>query len=764
ELPIDRPRSTARTFRGAIHSLTLPKPLFETLKTPSHREGVTLFMTLLAAFKTLLCRCTGQEDIIVGSPTANRNRAELEDLIGFFINTLVLRTDLSGNPTFRDLLGRVRKATLEAYEYQDLPFEQLVEELHLERDLSRTPLVQAAFSLQSTTTTAVPELGDLTLIPLELDVATTKNDLTLFMSEGPAGLAGAFVYDTDLFDATTITRMAGYFHSLLEAVAADPGQRIWDLSPSPGQLLFPAKPANTQNDKFGDTCNNLSRNQLLIWTGQKLQPDVPLYNMVHTFTISGAVEPSHLQNAFQTLLNSSDTLRTVIEEIDGIPQQRVVATYPYSVECLDFSQAAEPQAVLRAWTTERSQLRFDLAQRLFDTALIKIADQEYLWYLNVHHLITDGWSAGLIYRRVAEFYERSRRGELEEKVELPSYQDYLEYEREYRRSMRFRQVESYWKNKLAEAIEPISFYGKSPIKQTTRVERVSYDLGYERSQRLRALAAEKDIYVTAETSMFNLFAAVLITYLYRVSGNRRLSLGIPFHNRETKAFKETIGLFMEVCPLHLTIEDEDSFLTVIKKVRAETFETLQHRYYFVANPQANKAYDVMLNYHTATYAGFGGAAVKAKWEHTGHENDSLALQVYNGGAGGSIELEFDFHCNMFERGERDQAIGHFLRVMDALLEDRAQRIGGVRLLSGEEERQVLEEYNGTEEEYAEEETIAQLIEEEAEKRPDKTAVVYGGQALSYGEMNRRANQLAHHLQGLGVGPEVRVGLCLRRSL
>jgi len=766
ELPTDRPRPAIRTFRGARQSVTLPNPLYETLKTLSYREGVTLFMTLLAAFKILLCRCTGQDDIIVGSPTANRNRAELESLIGFFVNILVLRTDLSDNPTFRELLERVRKATLEASEYQDLPFEQLVEELHLERDLNRMPLVQAAFSLQSAATTVL-ELPNLTLSPLELDVATTKTDLTLFMSEGPAGLKGVFEYDTDLFDATTIARMAGHFQSLLDAAAADPGQRIRDLAPSPGQLLFPVKTAKTQDDKFGDIYehSNLTKNQLLIWAGQKLQPDVPLYNMVHTFTLSGGIDPEHFQKAFQTLVNSSDALRTVIHEIDGVPQQRVITNSTYTVEYFDFSQASEPQASLQTWVRERSQVPFDLENRLFDCVLIKISDQEFLWYLNVHHMIADGWSHSLIVRRISEFYERSLKGELEEKAELPSFQDYIDYEREYRSSPRYRQVESYWKHKLAETIEPIAFYGRRPIKQTTRVHRVSCDLGFERSQKLRALAVEKDIFaMTPDASLFNIFTVLLLTYLYRISGNRRLSLGIPFHNRDSKAFKETIGLFMEVCPLHITIEDEDTFLSLIKKMTVETFETLQHRYYFIANPHYNKAYDVILNYHTVSFPGFHGAPVKAKWVHSGHENDSLALQVNNLGSSGSFVLDFDFHCDIFDAGQRDQTIRHFLQGLDAFLEDRTQTLDCVKLLSAEEEHHILIEFNRTEEAFPEDQTIAQLFEAQAEKTPDKPAVVFEGQSLTYAELNSQANQLAHHLQALGVGPEIRVGLCMKRSL
>jgi non-ribosomal peptide synthetase component F len=147
ELPTDRPRPPVQTYRGASQYSELSATLTEKINALSKQEGVTLFMTLLAVFKVLLYRLTGQEDIVVGSPVANRNHSEIEGLIGFFINTLVLRTNLSGNPTFRQLLNRIREVTLGAYAHQDLPFEKLVEELQPERDLGRSPLFQIFFNM-----------------------------------------------------------------------------------------------------------------------------------------------------------------------------------------------------------------------------------------------------------------------------------------------------------------------------------------------------------------------------------------------------------------------------------------------------------------------------------------------------------------------------------------------------------------------------------------------------------------------------------------
>ena len=185
-------------------------------------------MTLLAAFQTLLYRYTGQEDICIGSPIANRNRSETEGLIGFFVNTLVLRTDMSENPSFQELLGRVREVALGAYAHQDLPFEQLVEALQPERSLSHQPLFQVMFALQNAPMPAL-ELPDLTLSSLKIDSGTAKFDLTLSMEDTEQGLVGSLEYNTDLFDAATITRILKHFQTLLEGIVANPEQRLLAL-------------------------------------------------------------------------------------------------------------------------------------------------------------------------------------------------------------------------------------------------------------------------------------------------------------------------------------------------------------------------------------------------------------------------------------------------------------------------------------------------------------------------------------------------------
>ncbi len=229
DLPTDRKRPSFQTTHGAHLAVRFSKELTDAINGLAGGENVTLFMTLLAAFQTLLFRYTHQDAIAVGSPIANRNQTETENLIGFFVNTLVLKSDLSGNPTFRKVLQRVKEVTLGAYAHQDVPFEKLVDALQPNRDTSHTPLFQVMFLLQNLTGTRLPFKG-VEFEQLDIETNTSNFDLTLVLEEHRGQLVGSFEYNTDLFNESTIRRMSTHLELLLEAVVRDPDASISDYS------------------------------------------------------------------------------------------------------------------------------------------------------------------------------------------------------------------------------------------------------------------------------------------------------------------------------------------------------------------------------------------------------------------------------------------------------------------------------------------------------------------------------------------------------
>ena len=230
QLPTYRPRSSVQTYRGANQSFLLPKNLIESLQAIAQKAETTLFMALLSTFKILLYYYSEQEDIIVGSPIANRNRVEVEGLIGFFINTLALRTNLSGNPSFLEILRRVRKVVSEAFDHQDLPFEKLVAELDLERNLDSSPLFRVWFVLLNIISMPALELPGLTVNTLESKTGGIRHDLKLSLAETSEGIKGFFEYKTDLFEASTITQMSEFFELVLSTVVQQPDIQLSELA------------------------------------------------------------------------------------------------------------------------------------------------------------------------------------------------------------------------------------------------------------------------------------------------------------------------------------------------------------------------------------------------------------------------------------------------------------------------------------------------------------------------------------------------------
>jgi amino acid adenylation domain-containing protein len=256
QLPTDRPRPAVQTFRGTSQTMMLSQRTAEGLRELSQHHGATLFMTVLAAFNVLLYRYTGQDDLLVGTPIANRNRGETEQLLGFFGNTLVLRTDLSGDPTFLDLLARVRETALGAYAHQDLPFESLVDELQPKRDMSRTPLFQIMFVFENAEASPTLALANLALSHVETTMGAAKFDLTFGVSETEQGMLVSMEYNTDLFEDATIKRMLAHYKLLVEGVIANPEQHIATLPLLTGRerrrLL--AERSKTVAESSGEAC------------------------------------------------------------------------------------------------------------------------------------------------------------------------------------------------------------------------------------------------------------------------------------------------------------------------------------------------------------------------------------------------------------------------------------------------------------------------------------------------------------------------------
>jgi amino acid adenylation domain-containing protein len=769
------------------YGIKIPEITMTALQSFARQHRLMLNTLVQGAWALLLSGYSGTDDVVFGTIVAGRppDLEGVESMVGVFINTLPVRVRVSADDSLVAWLKRLQTQQVDARQFEYSPLTQVQRWSQVP---AGQPLFESllAFENYPSELSAVRPDGRLQVHNIRSGMGRSysrpQTNYPLSVGVIPASeLVVGIGYDCRRFDAATIARLARDFHTILERIVTNANQPLSAVLPSPKHTVSVGTSKEPQADKLDAVFarSNLTRNQLLFWAAQKLRPTMPVYNMAINFILSGQIEPKAFQKAFQTLINSSDALRIVIEETDGIPQQRILPTLAVEMEYIDFSSADDPRRQLDAWVERRSRRPLNFQERLFDAALIRVAEKTFVWYLSFHQIISDIWSASLIFQNVLRLYKQCLEGELPETVELLPFEQYIAYEREYQQSPRYLKDEAYWSQKLAAPLEPMSYYGTTPAQPTTWVQRVPLDLGAERTARLKALAADQEISLgTPHLSLFNVFSTLLLVYLHRLSGQRRLSLRTPFHNRRSKAFRETIGLFMQMVPVHMVIEPEDTFLSLLKKAAKETIETFEHGQYIIKDPlhltSHHAIVNYMLNYHTVIFedamtpGGFTDLSVAgAEWVHTGYGDEPLTLQITGSedkrstGAE-SILLLFDFDCEIFSEDQRRQATEHFLQVVDAFLDDYRQPVNRVCLLTPAEKQSLLGGLNRTETRFPTDQTVTELFEAQVERTPDRIAIVYEDQALTYAQLNARANQWAHHLRHLGVGPETLVALMMNR--
>ena len=510
--------------------------------------------------------------------------------------------------------------------------------------------------------------------------------------------------------------------------------------------------------------SNLPPRQLQVWIAQKLLSNQAVYNLPIALTISGNIDPVCFQRAFQTLINSSDALRMIFEEVRGIPIRRVIPELGYDLPFLDFSTRPDATAAAQSWLRENAIKTFDLERRLFDAALLKVSADEFIWYLNMHHLISDAWSVQLIYQCIARLYALAIGGDLPNKIALNSFEAVAPSEDRAEHSARATKAKAYWKQKLSGDCDPLRFYGTAANKAGTSVTRKVYDLGRERSEKLKRVIREIDHRDSRDdVLLLNAFYAVLCAYLARFHDHWNCFVGVASHNRRGSVSKQTIGFFSEVLPVRVSVHEEDSFASLARKINAEVFETMRHGNFAVTDPVRGPVYDVVLNYHKAAFNDFGGRPAHPEWIHTGHGFESFMLQVHDFSSAGRLLLSFDFHDEIFSEQQAEMAIRHFLAVLDTMAANPNRPIARLDLVSPDDLRLLLRTWNATETAASPDSCVTAAFEEQVEKNSAAVAVVSGNETLSYGDLNRRANRLARYVKRFGVGPNSLVGIYLDRS-
>jgi amino acid adenylation domain-containing protein len=513
-----------------------------------------------------------------------------------------------------------------------------------------------------------------------------------------------------------------------------------------------------------DNLSDLTQSQVLIWTGQQLSPNVPLYNSPFTFELSGEINVPHFQTAFQILIDNSDAMRTVFQSIDDIPQRKLLESVSYKVELLDFSKARLPNEDFQTWLYERMKKSFELSEPLFDSVLIKMPGNIFTWYFNQHHLICDASGVAVQYKAFTKIYRRLAEGSTTTDIKIPLFQNYVEYEKTNRLNPKNAAAKHYWEEKLKSVPNNLKLYGKSVAENTTRSKRVSLSLGKQRTEKLLEIAKEKDLrLLNSQLTLFNIFASILSVYLARISNEQNnVTFGTPVHNRTTPDFKETPGLFIEFFPFVIEVKDEDTFVSLFKRVSTKTYEFLRNAQPGTSTPKLNRAFNVVLNYIITDFPDFNGIPCEAIWHHPNHSDAShhLRLQVYNDDSD-SIKLYFDLNLAVFSEKMFETVPDHFLKLLDAFIENPYQSIVQSSLLSEAEFQQIVIDFNRQEE--VENKHVLELFQIQVLKNPHKPAVSDKTQTLTYADLDQKSNQLANYLIEKEITAGKRVAIYLNRS-
>ncbi len=517
---------------------------------------------------------------------------------------------------------------------------------------------------------------------------------------------------------------------------------------------------DNQSAKYFD----LTKSQLLIWTGQQIIPSSPMYNMALAFELPIAIDAAKFQLAFQKLIDCCDAMRTVFVEKDGHPQQKILSSFPYKMSFEDFSNQSEKSLFLKNWLEKRSQWQFDITECLFDSVLIKMAKDQYVWYFNEHHLITDAWATTRQYQMVAQCYDRLEKGEKMDDLSFPLFENYIKYEADQRTNKSNENAIAHWAKKAYELPVPPVFYGKSNEFLNSHSERVSFTLSQGQSDALRSLTKESDLRTwTEHLSLFSIFSTLLLTYIYRITGQQKLAIGTPAHNRSTTAFKDTPGLFIELFPLMANIEKEETFSSLFQKVRNESHEFLRYAQAGVSNSDLNRGFNVVLNYINASFSDFNGTPMTSEWIHSSHADPGhhIRLQVHDFDASGQIELCFDLNTAIFNQKQLAEVPKQFLNLLESFMEDRFQSIGKPALT---DTVSYFLEKNNNGFTFNKESSVLDFFEKKvATLAENSVAVQYGNDQLTYQELNNHANQLAHFLIQNGLEKNDRVSILLPRS-
>ena len=784
DLPADRPRPAIQSYRGARAPVEIPPGLTAALKDLSRQAGVTLFMTLLAGFEVLLRYHTRQDDVIVGTDAANRTRAETESLIGFFVNELVFRSNLSGDPTCQELLVRVRQVCLGAYAHQELPFERLLQVLKPDRGRDRPPLFQVKLVLQNDWLPSA-QVGGVTWRPMEIVNWTAKCDLFLSLIDRSDRLTGFIEYSTDLFDAPRVRHWFQQLEVLLAAMVANPEVRLsalertlaaWDrdamaqarrrLHEANRRRLLGATPAPI--DAFpaeghvpagGARAFGLSPTQERIWRLAP-QPHGGAYRGVCAAIIQGALRTGDLLLAIDRAVERHDALRTMFRCTPGsvLPCQVVVRASKAAVEVVDVTDADADQQE-RALDSARRRAQespIDLEQDSSVRATVIVyAPDRHALVLGVSALCADATSLDILMRDIAATC--AGRAPDGPPVQYPTI---AEWQRDMLAdetvpAMRLRWPETGGQRRLVDEL-PLERRGAGDKYDPAAVRRA---LGPALAAQITALAERCGV------APFVVLLACWQALLWKLSGDPTILVGLRADGRRFPELAATVGPLERYVPVVGEPAEGTSFVDLVARVQDAAAVALDWQEHVAPLAiEGESGGDVGVGF---AYDGrprrFNAGHLSLEIVSREAWGERVALELRCGSLEDEFAVEIRYDAGAFHDDDVARLGERLEQLLRSALATPEAPIGELELVGAAERQEVVVGFNQTAVAWPLGRCLHELVEQQVERTPDRCAVVFGSERLTYAALNARANQLARHLRRFGVGPEVLVGICVERS-
>ena len=615
DFPTDHPRQEAPTHEATITSILLPVGLTDAIKDIANREGATFFNTMLAALAMVMYQYTGQEDFGVATQVVGRVNVEMETLIGLFINNVILRVDLSGDPSFSNLVSRVQDTNLQALANQNLRFEQLLKELRPRDYPSHHTLFRLNFICQRDPVKPLEFAGiKLTVIPSKCQGALY--DLNVFLVLRNEGWRLACEYNTDLFDAGTIARLLSNYRSMLEDITKNPNQRLSEFAslegiedlrqkksgqmPPGSPAVSVTSPALMMTHSLGaavlepptriepevptaDSAHPSTRERYIMpasvaqerfWMLEELAPGTPALHMRACVRLTGKLSIDKLEQSLCSLMERHETLRTTFERREHDLMQVISPSLPLTlaVTSLDDLSEAEQPARLKSAIRQEASAPFDLAAGpLLRARLFRLGDLNHVLVISTHHIVVDGWSQGIIQRDLWTIYQSLVDGC---ETSLPpltvQYGDFVQWQQKWLASEEAQQQIEFWKDQLAAPLPVLNFSADKPVRHPSASEPMETLLLPDSLTR-----ALKDFSQSHDVTMFMVLVAGFAVLLSRRTDQKDIVIGSPVAHRRTET-EPLIGPFAGPISLRIDLSGNLTLLELVSRVREVAVNALSH--------------------------------------------------------------------------------------------------------------------------------------------------------------------------------------------